>query len=105
MQDLRRKLEMEILEHADVVCCTCVGAGDPRLQNFRFQHVRRALAFKGKGRGSGNELFCLEHGLREDLITGKDYVPVTCIIMYVLIPARRMIMHVLMFSCLYLPCV
>lgn len=30
---------MEILEHADVVCCTCVGAGDPRLQNFRFQHV------------------------------------------------------------------
>ena len=40
-QDLRRKLEMEILEHADVVCCTCVGAGDPRLQNFRFQHVSR----------------------------------------------------------------
>ena len=38
-RDLRRRLEMEILEHADVVCATCVGAGDPRLQNFRFQHV------------------------------------------------------------------
>eukprot|EP00798_Chlamydomonas_sp_ICE-L_P030123 gene30123-35103_t len=38
-KELRRKLEMEILEHADVVCCTCVGAGDARLQNFRFQHV------------------------------------------------------------------
>ena len=36
-RDLRRRLEGEILEHADVVCTTCVGAGDPRLQNFRFQ--------------------------------------------------------------------
>ncbi|MEW5310681.1 MAG: hypothetical protein WDW38_002453 [Sanguina aurantia] len=36
---LRRKLEMEVLDHADVVCCTCVGAGDPRLSNFVFQHV------------------------------------------------------------------
>jgi hypothetical protein len=24
---------------ADVVCCTCVGAGDPRLTALRFQHV------------------------------------------------------------------
>ncbi|KAG1668439.1 hypothetical protein FOA52_015969 [Chlamydomonas sp. UWO 241] len=38
-RELRRRLETEILEHADVVCCTCVGAGDPRLQNFRFQQV------------------------------------------------------------------
>ena len=39
LRDLQRKLEMEILEHADVVCCTCVGAGDKRVMNFRFQHV------------------------------------------------------------------
>lgn len=39
LQMLRRKLEMEVLDHADVVCCTCVGAGDPRLSNSRFQHV------------------------------------------------------------------
>lgn len=36
---LRRQLENVLLEHADVVCTTCVGAGDPRLLSFRFQHV------------------------------------------------------------------
>jgi regulator of nonsense transcripts 1 len=30
----------EILQAADVICCTCVGAGDPRLANFRFRQVR-----------------------------------------------------------------
>ncbi len=39
LKGLRRRLEMEVLENADVVCSTCVGAGDPRLANFRFQHV------------------------------------------------------------------
>ncbi|GLC57612.1 ATP-dependent helicase NAM7 [Pleodorina starrii] len=39
LKSLRRRLEMEVLENADVVCTTCVGAGDPRLSNFRFQHV------------------------------------------------------------------
>ncbi|EFJ52298.1 hypothetical protein VOLCADRAFT_86581, partial [Volvox carteri f. nagariensis] len=39
LKSLRRRLEMEVLENADVVCTTCVGAGDPRLANFRFQHV------------------------------------------------------------------
>lgn len=38
-RSLKRNLEMEILGSADVVCCTCVGAGDPRLLPFRFQHV------------------------------------------------------------------
>ncbi|KAI8467101.1 MAG: P-loop containing nucleoside triphosphate hydrolase protein [Monoraphidium minutum] len=36
---IRRALEKEILAAADVVCCTCVGAGDPRLTALRFQHV------------------------------------------------------------------
>ena len=35
----QRKLEREILENADVICTTCVGAGDPRLANFRFRMV------------------------------------------------------------------
>ncbi|KAG2435081.1 hypothetical protein HXX76_007168 [Chlamydomonas incerta] len=39
LKSLRRRLEMEVLENADVVCTTCVGAGDPRLSHFRFQHV------------------------------------------------------------------
>ena len=34
---LVRATEKEILQHADVICCTCVGAGDPRLHNFRFR--------------------------------------------------------------------
>jgi regulator of nonsense transcripts 1 len=42
LKSLRRRLEMEVLENADVVCTTCVGAGDPRLSHFRFQHVSRA---------------------------------------------------------------
>lgn len=36
---LRRSLEAEVLAHADVVCATCVGAGDARLAALRFQHV------------------------------------------------------------------
>mmetsp|Transcript_4499 Transcript_4499/g.6958 ORF Transcript_4499/g.6958 Transcript_4499/m.6958 type:complete len:1165 (+) Transcript_4499:182-3676(+) len=36
---LKRASEKEILQNADVICTTCVGAGDPRLANFRFRQV------------------------------------------------------------------
>ncbi len=36
---LRRGAERELLASADVICCTCVGAGDPRLSAFRFRAV------------------------------------------------------------------
>ncbi|KAJ2798197.1 ATP-dependent RNA helicase, partial [Coemansia guatemalensis] len=36
---LRHGSEMEILNHADVILCTCVGAGDRRLSEFRFRTV------------------------------------------------------------------
>lgn len=36
---LLRALEREVLHAADVVCCTCAGAADPRLSNFRFRRV------------------------------------------------------------------
>jgi regulator of nonsense transcripts 1 len=36
---LRSQTEREILQAADVICTTCVGAGDPRLSNFRFRQV------------------------------------------------------------------
>ncbi|XP_028087050.1 regulator of nonsense transcripts 1 homolog isoform X2 [Camellia sinensis] len=36
---LTRATEREISQSADVICCTCVGAGDPRLANFRFRQV------------------------------------------------------------------
>ncbi|MES1919775.1 Regulator of nonsense transcripts 1-like protein [Bonamia ostreae] len=35
----RLKLEQELLENADVICATCVGAGDPRLRDYRFKQV------------------------------------------------------------------
>lgn len=36
---LRNSAERELLQAADVICTTCVGAGDPRLVNFRFKQV------------------------------------------------------------------
>eukprot|EP01130_Rhizamoeba_saxonica_P017060 TRINITY_DN8101_c0_g1_i1.p1 TRINITY_DN8101_c0_g1~~TRINITY_DN8101_c0_g1_i1.p1 ORF type:complete len:1019 (-),score=224.94 TRINITY_DN8101_c0_g1_i1:160-3216(-) len=36
---LKRKAEEEILRSAQVICCTCVGAGDPRLNRFEFKQV------------------------------------------------------------------
>lgn len=36
---LRRAAERRLLDAADVVCCTCVGAGDPRLARLRFYSI------------------------------------------------------------------
>mmetsp|Transcript_13258 Transcript_13258/g.43696 ORF Transcript_13258/g.43696 Transcript_13258/m.43696 type:complete len:804 (+) Transcript_13258:1-2412(+) len=38
-KSLKRATERLILESADVICCTCIGAGDPRLLNLRFRQV------------------------------------------------------------------
>ena len=38
-KQLTRTAEREILSNADVICCTCVGAGDPRLARFKFRTV------------------------------------------------------------------
>ena len=38
-KQLTRNAEREILGSADVICCTCVGAGDPRLARFKFRTV------------------------------------------------------------------
>ena len=38
-RSLQNKTERELLKDADVICCTCVGAGDPRLKNFGFRQV------------------------------------------------------------------
>ncbi|XP_065216134.1 regulator of nonsense transcripts 1-like isoform X2 [Planococcus citri] len=36
---LKKSAERELLEAADVICCTCVGAGDPRLARMKFHSV------------------------------------------------------------------
>ena len=38
-KQLTRAAEREILMAADVICCTCVGAGDPRLSKMKFRTV------------------------------------------------------------------
>jgi regulator of nonsense transcripts 1 len=38
-RQLRLQAEKEILLAADVICCTCVGAGEPRLATMRFRQV------------------------------------------------------------------
>uniref|UniRef100_A0A6B2EFZ7 DNA helicase n=1 Tax=Phlebotomus kandelakii TaxID=1109342 RepID=A0A6B2EFZ7_9DIPT len=36
---LKKAAERELLEAADVICCTCVGAGDPRLVRIKFNSI------------------------------------------------------------------
>lgn len=36
---LKKQCEKELLQHADVICCTAVGAGDPRLSKIQFKYV------------------------------------------------------------------
>lgn len=38
-RQLRLRAELEILQAADVICTTCVGAGDTRLRKFRFRQL------------------------------------------------------------------
>jgi len=38
-KQLTKAAEKEILANADVICCTCVGAGDPRLAKIKFRNV------------------------------------------------------------------
>jgi regulator of nonsense transcripts 1 len=38
-RSIQNKTEREILQAADVIGCTCVGAGDPRLKNLRSRQV------------------------------------------------------------------
>lgn len=38
-RQLRSQAEREVLQAADVICTTCVGAGDPRLANLRFRQL------------------------------------------------------------------
>ena len=36
---LRKQAEKELLELADVVSCTCIGAGDPRVNKMKFSAI------------------------------------------------------------------
>jgi len=36
---LRKQAEKELLDLADVICCTCIGAGDPRISRMKFSSI------------------------------------------------------------------
>lgn len=56
---LKRATEREISQSADVICCTCVGAGDPRLANFRFRQVDLLMCNYGNCGGAILFLFLI----------------------------------------------
>ena len=54
LRGLQRATEREILQAADVVCVTCVGAGDLRLTNFRFRQVCLLPLHPGRSRNASD---------------------------------------------------
>eukprot|EP00912_Choanoflagellata_sp_UC4_P000140 UC4_evm1s92 len=39
MRSIQMQLERQLLKGAQVICCTCIGCGDPRLSKLRFKTV------------------------------------------------------------------
>jgi regulator of nonsense transcripts 1 len=68
---LIKQCEREILNAADVICCTCVGAGDPRLAKLKFRTVLIDEATQSAEPGSANfslETLCLTRSFVECMI-------------------------------------
>lgn len=55
---LVRQCEKEILNAADVICCTCVGTGDPRLAKVKFRTVLIDEATQAAEPGTWLHCFC-----------------------------------------------
>ena len=66
---LVRKAERQILQSADVILCTCVGAGDGRLQGFNF---RRILIDEATQATEPEALIPLVSGAEQVVIVGDN---------------------------------
>ncbi|WMV43439.1 hypothetical protein MTR67_036824, partial [Solanum verrucosum] len=75
---LKRATEREIAQSADVICCTCVGVGDPRLANFRFRQV---LIDESTQAGEPECLIPLVLGAKQIILVG-DHCQLRLVIMY-----------------------
>jgi regulator of nonsense transcripts 1 len=64
---LLRKSERRILDNADVVCCTCSGAGDNRLLNVRF---RTTLIDESTQATEPECLIPIVHGCKQVILVG-----------------------------------
>jgi regulator of nonsense transcripts 1 len=64
---LKRKAERELLEAADVICCTCTGAGDPRLARHTFKYV---IVDEATQACEPEALIPLVHGSKQIVLVG-----------------------------------
>lgn len=64
---LQRQAERLVLDTAQVVCCTCVGAGDPRVAKRRFTSV---LIDEATQATEPEALIALIHGVRQAIMVG-----------------------------------
>jgi regulator of nonsense transcripts 1 len=64
---LLRGAELRILKNADVICCTCSGAGDNRLRNVRF---RTALIDESTQATEPECLIPIVHGCKQLVLVG-----------------------------------
>lgn len=64
---LQKKAEKLVLDSAQVVCCTCVGAGDPRVINRKFSSV---LIDEATQATEPEALISLVHGVNQVIMVG-----------------------------------
>ena len=69
LRGLRRIVERQLLRNAQVVACTCSGAGDPRLSGFTF---RRLLLDEATQATEPESLVPLVMGARQVVIVGDQ---------------------------------
>ena len=64
---LQKEAEKLVLDAAEVICCTCVGAGDPRVVNRRFRSV---LIDEATQATEPEALISLIHGIEQAIMVG-----------------------------------
>jgi len=95
-RQLRAQAEREILQAADVICTTCVGAGDPRLANLRF----RQLLIDESTQAMEAECFIpIVLGVKQLVLVG-DHCQVG-LIMMLLMMMMMMMMKVVIIYCIH----
>jgi len=66
---LKSPFEQKVLKAADVICCTCVSAGDPRLDKFKFHSV---LIDECTQATEPECLIPLVHGVQQAVLVGDQ---------------------------------
>jgi regulator of nonsense transcripts 1 len=64
---LRAQAECDLLQSSEVICCTCVGAGDPRLEAFTFKNV---IIDEATRAAEAETLIPIAHGAQKLILVG-----------------------------------